>query len=549
MHERWQKGERTSSQIVARVDRARSRIRAEPAAVLALAAILRIVGIGRTPLWQDEANTVLISWMPLSDISKALSRDGNPPVYYMLLHFWMKLFGATEVAARSLSSVFGIFCVGAIYLAARTLLPQRRWAALAASSIAAVSPLAIYYSQECRMYTLTPLLGLVAFVTLHEALCRRSIGLMLAHAVTLAAGLYSHNYFIFLVPLGPTIALLVPGKLGRTKALLWTLGAAALAILLYSPWIPILMRQSRSGVDAWIPGIWKQTPPAMALLRSVEVMGVAGAYPNYLRHLSHAHTQIRFPGLWATLRIIGNSLAVLFLAIGLTSLVRRRAEREIGFRLGLFFVMPLVVPYLVSFVVKPIYLVGRYEMVAFTAFAVLVGAGFDAAFRVNGRMKRIGAFASVILWVGAAAVILVAALNVKPNEEDRSLALWLRENTRATDIVVFPGYTRVVPEYYRGLSGAQGTWVSFPEEVALHPGWFDHEKLLRRPDETQLEAKVFADHLSRTRPAGGRVLVVASALTPPKINEWLVTALAGSLGKLNVYRSPPNYVVVFDPQQ
>jgi hypothetical protein len=467
----------------------------------------------------------------------------------MLLHFWMKLFGSTEAAARSLSTVFGILCVGGTYLAARILLPKRRYAAIAASSIAAVSPLAIYYSQECRMYTLTPLLGLAAFVTLHEALCRRSIRLMLAHAVILAAGLYTHNYCIFLLPLGPAVALFVPGNLGRTRALLWTSAAAALAVLLYAPWIPILLRQSRSGVDAWIPGIWKQTPPAMALFRSVEVMGVAGAYPKYLRHLSSSHAQVMVPGLWAALRVIGNSLSAVFLLLGFTSFVRRREEREIGLRLGLFFAVPLLVPYLVSFVVKPIYLVGRYEMVAVTAFTVLVGGGFDTAFRVKDPAKRIGAFVSAILWVGAAALIIVAALSVRPNEEDRSLALWLRDNTRATDIVVLPGYTRVVPEYYKGLSGAQGTWMSFPEEVAQHLGWFDDEKLLRHPDETQAEAKAFAGHLAQIRPAGGRVLVVASAMTPAKINEWLVTALAVPLGKMTVYRSAPHYVVAFEPQE
>src|SRR5207302_3096160 len=57
-------------------------------------------------LWLDEALTVNIARLPLARIPDALRHDGSPPLYYMLLHVWIAVFGAGDVAVRALSAVF-----------------------------------------------------------------------------------------------------------------------------------------------------------------------------------------------------------------------------------------------------------------------------------------------------------------------------------------------------------------------------------------------------------------------------------------------------------
>ena len=44
------------------------------------------LGIG---FWIDEGLSVGIADRPLTDIPAALRKDGSPPLYYMLLHFWL----------------------------------------------------------------------------------------------------------------------------------------------------------------------------------------------------------------------------------------------------------------------------------------------------------------------------------------------------------------------------------------------------------------------------------------------------------------------------
>ena len=64
-----------------------------------------VVGIER-PLFVDEAYSVLIAGRGVSAIVDGLSRDNSFPLYYFLLSFWMRLFGDSEIALRSLSAIF-----------------------------------------------------------------------------------------------------------------------------------------------------------------------------------------------------------------------------------------------------------------------------------------------------------------------------------------------------------------------------------------------------------------------------------------------------------
>ena len=62
----------------------------------------------RSALWLDEALTVDIARLPLSQIPNALKHDGAPPLYYYLLHFWIVLFGQSNDAVRALSGVIAV---------------------------------------------------------------------------------------------------------------------------------------------------------------------------------------------------------------------------------------------------------------------------------------------------------------------------------------------------------------------------------------------------------------------------------------------------------
>ncbi len=70
--------------------------------VLALVAALVLRFWTSSDLWLDEALTVNISKLPIHEIPSYLRRDGAPPLFYFLLHFWMGVFGSSDLAVRAL---------------------------------------------------------------------------------------------------------------------------------------------------------------------------------------------------------------------------------------------------------------------------------------------------------------------------------------------------------------------------------------------------------------------------------------------------------------
>ena len=53
--------------------------------------------------WVDESMSIGIASHPISEIPTVLRQDGTPPLFYVLLHVWMRLFGTGEQATASLS--------------------------------------------------------------------------------------------------------------------------------------------------------------------------------------------------------------------------------------------------------------------------------------------------------------------------------------------------------------------------------------------------------------------------------------------------------------
>ena len=115
-------------------------------------------------LWLDEALTVNIAKLPLSRIPDALRHDGSPPLYYLLLHWWIAAFGAGDIAVRALSAVLAIATLPLIWLAGQRLGGRR--VAVAALVLLASSPFASRFATEARMYSLLGLLAVPWFAPL-----------------------------------------------------------------------------------------------------------------------------------------------------------------------------------------------------------------------------------------------------------------------------------------------------------------------------------------------------------------------------------------------
>jgi uncharacterized membrane protein len=81
--------------------------------------LIRIINIGFQIMNNDELWTIAYSSPSLSVqqiIVQSLSTDCNPPLYYLLAHFSMSIFGETATAIRIPSLIFGVLLIPCMYL-------------------------------------------------------------------------------------------------------------------------------------------------------------------------------------------------------------------------------------------------------------------------------------------------------------------------------------------------------------------------------------------------------------------------------------------------
>src|SRR3954453_11907363 len=93
----------------------RGRRVATGAAVVVLAISLVARFVAPPALWLDEAQSVAIARLPVPGLLAALRQDGSPPLYYLLLHYWMEGFGSGAVAVRGLSGVISVLTLPLIW--------------------------------------------------------------------------------------------------------------------------------------------------------------------------------------------------------------------------------------------------------------------------------------------------------------------------------------------------------------------------------------------------------------------------------------------------
>ncbi|MCJ8205581.1 glycosyltransferase family 39 protein [Pseudomonas sp. RGM2987] len=326
------------------------------AAVLVLALVVRLHGIAVPAIWYDEAFSVLLARHEPGEIWSITARDVHPPLYYLLLHYWMILWGDGAGAVRTLSAIAD---VGTVLSSVKlmSLIASRR-ATWIAALLLALLPISVRYSQEARMYSLLGFWLMGATVAL---VCwvknNRARRFPFIYGLLMSAAFYTH-YFA-------ALCVLVHwfywwwGRQGVFNVLLpvrsWFLVNGAI-VLSFVPWLPHLIDHmtGRWGVQ-WIPPV--TADGVFSLVWQFVVMNNWGAHSLLLR-------------------LLPTVLAIVCAVM----LVQKsdRPHRYSWLLIGYFFI-PVIVLSLVALVV-PIF-VPRYVAFAAVGLPLFVSMALDAMAR------------------------------------------------------------------------------------------------------------------------------------------------------------------------
>jgi 4-amino-4-deoxy-L-arabinose transferase and related glycosyltransferases of PMT family len=220
------------------------------AGILIVSAVLFLANLGNQNLWQDEAQTALISKTILTegvprgyDGKNYFSQEGGAEYgknYIWRWHTWLpfyvlagfyKVFGISTFVSRLPFVLFGLGTVVLLYYYARAVWPGTRIPAIAAALLTISVPF-LLLCRECRYYSMAiffTLLSLYAYVLLLEG--RKYASVLLFAATTLLF----HSQHIYLAALFPAVFL--HAIIFRRDLLKILTVVTALTILVNVPWL------------------------------------------------------------------------------------------------------------------------------------------------------------------------------------------------------------------------------------------------------------------------------------------------------------------------
>ncbi len=248
-------------------------------AIVLVAAAIRIITIDNQSFWTDEALTAYEAHLPFGAMLNTVAHtETTPPLYFVSVWFWAKLFGTSEIALRSISTLAGIALVPIAYLSAKELVS--RWAGVIAAAFVAVNPFLIWFSQEARAYMLLAALtgaGFLFFARARSDPSKRNVWLW---ALFSALAVMTHFFAGFAV--APEAVWLLWRWRLRERRVLGAVAAVAAVQLAMAPfalidtghgtgWIAAVPRLHRIGMAALEWGV------SILLRRSTIATGLLGA--------------------------------------------------------------------------------------------------------------------------------------------------------------------------------------------------------------------------------------------------------------------------------
>lgn len=382
-------------------------------AITAAGAVLRFLYLTRKSFWLDEGVSVMLARLDLANLLHILwRREANMALYYGLLRIWLH-FGSGDYFVRSLSALFSVAAIPAIYLLGRRLFNTP--AGLLAAALFSVHAWQVRYAQEARSYSLYVLLtawSCLFFLAAIEKPTRRRWNGYVAFSVL---AIYSHFFAVLVVAAQwAAFYFLRPdqGVAGGFRRSLKIIG------LLFLP-LAVFIASRGTGPLSWIA-----RPGLADLHRFLLDLAGNGGNPLLLLYLGCAAVAVATAGWKSGRRLAFDAWCYVFLLSWL--------------------VVPLAVT-LVFSLIRPVFL-PRYLLVGVAPLALLAAAGLA---RLRPR------------WLAAAVLLAMLALSLRGTwayygadfdlgrEDWRGATAYILHNSRPGDGLLFHSAQARMPfEHY-----------------------------------------------------------------------------------------------------
>ncbi len=228
--------------------------RVTPILLIILNLILKTIFISSNSVGGDEPFSIYHAQLDVSSIIHQLSFGNNPPLYEIILHFWIKSFGISELSVRFPSLIFSVISVLLIYKIGKEYFTYQ--IALITSLLFSFSNYHLAFSHEARVYCLFALLTAMSMHTFLAICCKQKDFRHYLWLLTInVLLLYSHYFGFFVIAIQTIPVVLIKDIRNKIlgKYIVYLLGL----IFLYIPNLNILIIRF---LDSSNHGTWLKSP-------------------------------------------------------------------------------------------------------------------------------------------------------------------------------------------------------------------------------------------------------------------------------------------------
>lgn len=216
--------------------------------------IIKFAVIDYRDICHDEPFTIFHAQQDLKSLFAIFTHENNPPLFFLIMHFWIAIFGISPVAVRFLPMLFSVLTVPVLYKTGLKF--YNLWVAILATAIFSFSNYHILFSHDTRVYSLFGLLTCISFYAffslIKDGIKRKYVWILIISNILL---IYSH-FFGFFIPFIQFVIVLTFKEL-RKKYLVKYFKSVLIVSAFYIPYIPILVKRFTSSTSS---GTWLETP-------------------------------------------------------------------------------------------------------------------------------------------------------------------------------------------------------------------------------------------------------------------------------------------------
>lgn len=376
--------------------------------IIFISLILQLYTINRSSLWMDETTSVIDAKEPVKKILFDPNWKDQVPLYRLILHFWIIVFGETEFALRLFSVLFGVISVLMLYQLTKVMLSRK--VALLASFFLSINTLFIKHAQEAGKYTLFIVLSLLTVYFVFQVLKReeKKRKVWLLFIITSLLNMYTHIFASFIL-LAEIIYLILFLKKKEIDKLIVSL------IIILVLYLPIII-----GIVISVSFRSQYHPD----------LGIASSFLSYIKEII-----ISFSG--------NVGLTIIFSILIINALIWSfKTEKKLFWLFTLLNIIPILCVYALKNIIMDIQV--RHFIFLLPIYLLF------AAYGVVCIQKKLFSFLTLSLVI----VISIPSLN---NYYNRSTLQWdiavnfIKDNFQDEDIIVASWWTENIVKYYSDL--------------------------------------------------------------------------------------------------